>query len=51
MIGALINIGVIASTVYYVGGLVLYGMQTLINEIRRERTIKFEPTNVEKGDV
>jgi len=36
------------SCIMFVGGIVLWGMQTIVEEVRKERTIKFEPANVEK---
>lgn len=33
------------------GGIILWGLQAVIEEMRKERTIKFEPINTEKEDV
>jgi len=36
--------------ILFAGAIILWGMQSVIEEIRKERTIKLEPTTVEKED-
>jgi hypothetical protein len=51
MLAALLHTGTEAA-IYYVGGLLCWGAQQVLEEITKERVIKFEPFKVkEKEDV
>ena len=41
----------IEAVIIVTGGIILWGLQAVIEEMRKERTIKFEPINTEKEDV
>ena len=38
------------AAIFGTGGIILWGIQATIEEMRKERTIKFEPISVEKED-
>lgn len=45
MLGALLHSGT-ESAIYYVGGLLCWGVQQVLEEITKERVVKFEPLKV-----